>query len=316
MPCTEPKTAYPCGTTENGKQNYIFHRPKNFKGETIEVACGRCVSCQLDKSKEWATRCVHEAQMNEENCFITLTYADEHLPENGTLVKEHYRLFIRRLRRRFKGKKIKYLVAGEYGSEENTHRPHWHFCIFGIDMPDKKYLFTNKHGDPVYTSEILLELWQHKGHVTVAAFTYRTGAYTARYTLKKIIEKGQKPQWTHIIDKETGETSYDPVRYKKALAMQGKIPEFIMMSKGIGEKWLEKYHTDTDKDYVTVNYVKHKVPRYYDKKREERDPESLERIKIKRKEKAKEIKEKTDASELISRDTIKKRQIKQLKRTL
>jgi hypothetical protein len=52
------------------------------------------------------------------------------------------------------------------------------------------------------------------------------------------------------------------------------------------------------------------------KKREERDPESLERIKIKRKEKAKEIKEKTDASELISRDTIKKRQIKQLKRTL
>jgi hypothetical protein len=330
MPCTDPKTCYPFGTTENGKQRYVFHKPENYTGESQQVPCGKCISCQLDRSKEWATRGVHEAQCHKDNSFITLTYSDEYLPENGSLDLKDFDRFVKRLRYAFSEYKInpetgrkkryyhdfKYLAAGEYGSEENTHRPHLHFCLFGIDFPDKKYLFTNQHGDPVYTSELLSEIWEHKGHVTIGELNYRTVAYTARYTIKKIVKKGEEPQWTFIVDKETGETSYDPVRYRKAMLMQGKEPEFLRYSKGIGLEWWKKHHTDTDKDYVHVNYAKHKIPRYYDKKREQKDPESLERIKLKRKEKAKEIANKTEASELKSRDIIKQRQIKQLERKL
>lgn len=185
MPCTNPKKCWHYGSTENGKPKYVFKKPPG-KVEEQKVPCGRCVSCQMDRSKEWVTRAVHEAQMHKSNCFITLTYSDENLPENGSLDKNDLRQFIKRLRRKFRPLAFKYLAAGEYGSAENTFRPHYHLCIFGIDFPDKKYLFTNKQGDAVYTSKMLLDTWQNKGHVSVGELNYKTAAYTARYTLKKI----------------------------------------------------------------------------------------------------------------------------------
>jgi hypothetical protein len=324
MPCTEPLKAWVYGLTENGKPNYVFKRPTNNPDlEQQLLPCGACLSCQIDKAKEWATRGFHESQTHTENSFITLTYNNKSLPENGTLVREDLTNFIKRLRyyinvgRKKNDKdfiKTKYLASGEYGSEEYTHRPHYHICLFGYDPRDKEYLFTNEYGDPVYTSEFISKVWQNKGHVTVGELNYRTVAYVARYTVKKIVEKGQRTQTEYWIDKETGETNYDPIAYKKGLLMQGKIPEFITSSNGIGEEWYKKNKKETYKDYLTVNYAKHKVPRYYDKKLEETDPELLQAIKDKRAEAAKENKK--SKTKLKSEATIKRGQINRLKRRL
>jgi hypothetical protein len=317
MPCTNPKKCWQYGTTKNGKPNYVFKRPTNVSGlETQKVPCGKCLSCLIDKSKEHATRGFHESQMHTYNCFITLTYNDDNLPEYGSLSKAHFKAFIKALKYQFRGMDWKYIGAGEYGSPENTFRPHYHLCLFGIDFPDKEYLFTNEHGDAVYKSELLLKCWKGKGHVSIGELNYRTVAYVARYTTKKIVERGKHIQEHFWIDKKTGETNYDPEAYKNGLLMQNKLPEFLSMSPGIGKTWWEKYKQDTYKDYVTCNFMKAKIPRYYDKKLEEHNEELMKEIKEKRKQKAKELDQKLDKPSDAQRAKVKKKQLSQIKRKL
>jgi hypothetical protein len=318
VPCTNPKKCWEYGKTKNGKPRYVFKRPEGYSGETQKVPCGKCTSCLIDKAKEWAVRGFHESQCHALNSFITLTYAEEYLPENGSLDRQHLRDFIKLMRYHFPKEKYgdwKYLAAGEYGSSENTHRPHHHICLFGVDFIDKEYLFTNEYGDPVFTSRKLEKIWKY-GFNTVAPVHYRTVAYTARYTTKKIVERGQQTQDKFWIDTKTGETNYDPIAYKKGLLMKGKIPEFISMSPGIGKAWYEKYKNDTEKDYVTVNYALHKIPGYYDKLKEKEDPELLAKIKEKRKAAAIEIEAKLNKPSNDSIDRILKNKLKQLKRKI
>jgi hypothetical protein len=343
MPCTNPKTCWPHGLTDNGKQRFVFKNPGTGVDEQ-KVPCGKCVSCQLDRSKEWATRAVHEAQTHSLNSFITLTYSDEHLPENASLEPEHLRIFIKKLRKHLswrircygnekrkrlilpKGEKrerwyahnsegLKYLAAGEYGSIDNTHRPHYHICLFGWDFPDKHYLFTNKHGDAVYTSDTLSRLWDDKGFVSIGEFNYKTAAYTARYTLKKVKEYGTKDR-NEIIDLNTGETNLSAYEWKLKEIMKGKKPEFIRMSNGIGKNWYQKYKADTYKDYIHVNKAKHKIPRYYDKQLEKENIELYDYIKLKRKNKAIELESNINKPTNEQRDTVKKQKLKLLTRSI
>jgi len=256
-----------------------------------------------------------EAQLQKDNCFVTLTYSDEYLPENATLNKKHLKDFIKLLRYHYRPIKFKYLACGEYGDENNTHRPHYHICLFGIDAVDKEYFFSNKYGDPVYKSELLEKIWK-KGHVTVCKFNYRTAAYTARYTIKKM-ETSESYQLKHeIIDKYTGETNYDPIAVRKYYLMQNKIPEFISMSPGLGAGWYEKYKTDTYKDYITTNYHKGKVPKYYDKRLEKDDPKRLESIKEKRIAKAKELQKEETPQMRRSKEIILKKRLSTITRNL
>ncbi|EBW8988162.1 hypothetical protein BXL21_24545 [Salmonella enterica subsp. enterica serovar Enteritidis] len=50
--------------------------------------------------------------MWDQNCFITLTYNDENLPEGGTLVRKHLTDFFKRLRKHFTGRTIRYFACG------------------------------------------------------------------------------------------------------------------------------------------------------------------------------------------------------------
>lgn len=71
-----------------------------------------------------------EAAQHGDNCFATLTYDDEHLPEGGSLEPKHTQDWLKRLRKSVEPLKIRYYLVGEYGDE--TQRPHYHVALFNL----------------------------------------------------------------------------------------------------------------------------------------------------------------------------------------
>jgi hypothetical protein len=222
---------------------------RNKKGvdATLELPCGQCIGCRLERSRQWAVRCLHESSLHSQNCFITLTYDESALSEGGTLVYRDFQLFMKRLRKMVG--KVTFYVGGEYG-EENW-RPHFHACIFGYDFPDKLYFKKSSDGSKLYTSALLAKLWPH-GLCSVGSVTFASAAYIARYCVQKVTGDAAIAHYRVITD--------DGV-------IVDRLPEFNHMSlkPAIGKRWLERFESDVyPRDYVIVNGVKTKPPSYYD----------------------------------------------------
>lgn len=226
-------------------------------------------------------RCVHEASLYDDNCFLTLTYDDDHLPDRGTLVHQDFQLFMKRLRKKF-GSGIRYYMCGEYGEEQDEEkakyssigRPHYHACLFNFDFTDKE-LYKTVNDFRLYTSETLNKLWG-KGYCIIGDVTFESAAYVARYIMKKIKGKGDHDlHYNRGIDQDTGEI----------LLIE---PEYTRMSRGrkkpggIGAAWWQQFKSDTHKDFVTIRGMKMKPPKYYDQLLEEHDPDRYQTIKEKR----------------------------------
>lgn len=239
MACLYPIKAYRSAKVgPNGKRPVVVVARGAFVDRPVWLPCLQCVSCRLDRSAMWACRCTHEASLYEENSFVTLTYAEQNLPANGSLVYRDFQLFMKRLRKSRGGQKIRFYMCGEYG--ENFGRPHFHVLLFNVGFSDKKLYKQNRNGDSVYTSEMLSRVWTD-GMSTVGAVTWQSASYTARYVMKKVTGK-------------VADAHY-----------QGREPEFNEMSKGIGRGWFEKFPHDVfPHDDVVVNGRSFKVPRYYD----------------------------------------------------
>jgi hypothetical protein len=244
---------------------------KRLGSELLILPCGKCDYCLMERSRQWAVRCIHEAQMHKHNCFLTLTYSEEYLPSDFSLDYCHFQLFMKRLRRYFKVP-VRFYMCGEYG--EKTHRPHYHACIFGIDFSDKVFWKMTAAGHPIYRSALLESLWKY-GHSSIGELTFETAAYTARYLLKKV--NGDKANEHYkAIEVTTGE-------------IYQRKPEFTHMSlkPGIGANWFGKFQCDVfPHDRVIVRGVRTKPPRYYDKLLDRVDPELLVDLKEDRIEEA------------------------------
>lgn len=100
-------------------------------GRRIICPCGKCMPCRIARTRDWSIRLMMEEKTSTDTCFITLTYDDEHLPENGSLVKSDLQKFWKRLRKDCNSK-IRYYACGEYGDEKQ--RPHYHAIIFGLGV--------------------------------------------------------------------------------------------------------------------------------------------------------------------------------------
>ena len=164
----------------------------------VDIPCGRCIGCRLAHSKQWADRAVLELQYHKYNYFLTITYDDDHIPENQfindetgevgtslTLKKEDLQKFWKRLRKDLdnKNEKIRYLACGEYG--DNTLRPHYHAIVFGLDIPDLTLYKQTANGDLLYTSEWLNKIWKN-GIIWIGEATWQSIAYVSRYVTKKL----------------------------------------------------------------------------------------------------------------------------------
>jgi hypothetical protein len=305
MACYYPLNGYRSKLPNpSGKYSVKFNASEGDIHRPMDVPCGQCIGCRLDKSRQWAIRCMHEASLHRKNCFITLTYNPKNLPKSRSLNKKHFQNFMKRLRKRFPreiGDSIRYYHCGEYG--ERLSRPHYHACMFNFDLPDLEFLTTN-NGSHYYTSKILEETWG-KGFCMVGEVTFKSAAYVARYIIKKQTGEDAEEHY-QFINEKTGQVW--PLQ-----------PEYTTMSRrpGIGKKWLEKFKDDVyPHDYVVVNGSKMKVPSYYDKLFESMDPEEYEKLKTKREEYAKkpEVLRNCQLDRLRTREIVQKAKLDKLQR--
>lgn len=284
MTCYHPITAiYPAVPDQDGKRRLSFSGfPKYddspimrdyldysiIKGFRIHVPCGRCIGCRLDYSRHWAIRSMHEAKMHDKNCFVTLTFNNEHLPDDGSVHKSYIKSWLKRFRYKY-GENIRYLLCGEYGSKRM--RPHYHILFFGFDFPDK-YIYSVRRGNIYYRSPGLEEIWrdphatESNGFSIIGEVNFETSAYVSRYITKKIF--GAEAQKKY----------------------EGREPEFQLMSRmpGLGYDFLQKYYTDMfNTGFVVIdNLSGHKfkapIPRYYVDKMKDINEDVYNRYKLDR----------------------------------
>ncbi|WNK12732.1 MAG: replication initiator protein [Microvirus sp.] len=303
MSCYFPLHAYKAKQKESDKISITFSRPQSWRGQPLNLPCGQCTGCRLERSRQWAIRCMHEASLHEQNSFLTLTYDDQNLPRNNSLHLGDYQLFIKRLRKFLEPKKVRYYHCGEYG--EQNERPHYHALLFGHDFDDKKK-FSKKGENYVYTSDTLSGLWE-KGFAVVGSVTFESAAYVARYIMKKV----------------TGEMAEN--HYGQ------RIPEYTTMSRrpGIGTGWFKSFQSDVyPLDRVITRGHPSRPPRFYDNLLGKSDRSTLELIKIKRENEAHHFVTDTldngrkvrvsdfSAPRLLVKNIVKEAEIQQLKRSL
>lgn len=277
MKCTSPLPAY---RLANGDVVFV-ERGDVF--DYVELACGKCLSCRINRSEDWATRIMHEAKTHDFTSFLTLTYSDEKLPNPPSLNHKHFQDFMKRLRRYHaktdKRSSIRFFMCGEYGS--TTFRPHYHAAVFGTCFLSDRTPAGGSRDRVLYHSQTLDDLWQ-LGYCTIGELTRESAAYIARYIIQKKFISFFSP--SEIKD-----------HYKRLDLNTGEIkdlePEYIRMSlkPGIGGAYYVKYGGDIyPADNVIIDGQPRKVPRYYDKLKAREDKDLIERVKMARHQRAKE----------------------------
>lgn len=313
MPCYSPLKGF-----QNLSTGGITFRRSSLSGFPMEVACGQCLGCRLDRSQMWMARIVHEAGQWLENSFVTLTYRElsdttrkqralgHYVPGDGSLNKEHFKKFMKRLRKRFSDRKIKYYHCGEYGDDNG--RPHYHACLFNVGFDDQE-LYREQDGVTLFISKTLEQLWPY-GFSTIGEVTPESAAYVSRYCLKKVTGVLAEHHYLRFDD------------YGVAYWLQ---PEYATMSlgrekgNGIGAGWFEEYRNDffpSDECPVPGRGIMHKIPRYYETLLERVDPELLESIKSKRRAFRAANAEDYTPERLMQKYRVKKRQLAELRREL
>lgn len=173
MPCVYPRDAwYSQRTNDSGKRGIVFNIKQGHSDRHLQVPCGKCIGCASDKALVWSIRMYHEAQQHEQNCFLTLTYANA----PPSINKRDLQLFFKRLR---KLSSVRYFACGEYGSK--THRPHYHAVLFGRDFLEKSSAINDK----LYTHPDVLSSWGH-GLVSIGTVNIASCMYVAGYATKKL----------------------------------------------------------------------------------------------------------------------------------
>lgn len=253
-------------TPESSGKHGINHAP---------VPCGRCFNCKQRRIQQWSFRLQKELEVSTSAYFVTLTYDNDHVPIVGgkypmTLVKNSeqngkladsigrtdrsLQAFFKRLRyyekedtvkgdprlrKVVKNKPIKYYACGEYGSRR--FRPHIHIILFNVKYQDSiRKAWSTAKLDKGKTIEFI-----PFGSIDIDSDVNENNI---NYTLKYICKT----------DGKVGSGNRDH-----------RIPEFSLMSKGIGANFITNeietfYNRRLDISYVVNNQgYKIPIPKYY-----------------------------------------------------
>lgn len=173
--------------------------------------CGQCLPCRVNKQRIWTHRILLEAAQYEDNSFVTLTYDDKHLPEDGSLVPLHLRNFLDFLRKGYKStqeglgvsadqlRRFRFFAVGEYGDQSG--RPHYHLVLFNFPSCGRgitRYM----------PSGLRCCVWCHlvhdtwgKGRILCGSVEAHSAAYVCGYVCKKLTKEhpqlgGRHPEFS------------------------------------------------------------------------------------------------------------------------
>lgn len=348
MPCYHPMTAF---QASDGQVTFV----ERGDVRQIQLPCGQCFGCRLERSRQWAVRCTHEKQLWEHNCFITLTYNDEHLPlrhqtgwahglptYSGTLHYPDFQGFIRRLRKAL-GRENRRLLQATNSRANATDGAARAFK----DQP-RFYTQTEEKGGKLHVPLRYFmcgEYGEEKGRPHYHACLYNVD-FTDKSLWKTI--RGNKVYqsktlsrlWHHgnaVLAELNFETAAYTARYimkkingkqqkqhyQKIDAATGELinlsPEFTQASRrpGIGENWLRKYIKDVyPQGQVVSRGHPAKAPRYYDKKYKEWNELEYLELKAQRELQAAQRKGDNTDERLLVKETVAKAAARTLKRTI
>lgn len=262
--CTRPVSVY-----QKQGGGIAFNSKEGWGDLPFKLPCGQCSACRIKKQRDWAIRCMHEAQMGGPSCFLTLTYSDQGLPADAGLDVQDWQRFAKKMRK--KTGPFRFFHCGEYG--DDNYRPHYHALIFGQDFADDRYDWkSSKKGNKSWRSETLESLWT-LGTSEIGQLNYTSAKYVAGYCLKTITGDKAEQHYTRV-HPDTGELH----RVK---------PEYVTMSRrpGLGASWYDKFKGDLyPSNECIIEGRRYSVPRYYALKMAEEDPGLAARIKKKAEE--------------------------------
>lgn len=224
-------------------------KPYVNKKSGVAYGCGQCPYCKRLKMIEWTARASHEDQTQKnKNIFFCLTYAPKkaHYTAKKKMVggdvgaslrRSDYSSFVKRLRTYIdrkieKGRKIRLIACGEYGTKK--WRPHYHLIVWGIDRTE-------------IDQKTLEELWGF-GHIELEKES--AGVYGMQYVIGYIRKKISSKWENRIIYEDNG-----------------RERPFMATSQGIGRQWADENKDDwTRRLKVTIKGQEISVPRYYIKR--------------------------------------------------
>ncbi len=269
--CFHPVVAY----RSPGSLAVTFSRHLSTQVELL-LPCGKCIGCRKENARQWAVRMMHEVQLHEVSCFLTLTYDEEHISFDRGLVRKDVPNFLKRLRKKIFPTKVRYFQCGEYGT--NGIRPHYHVALFGYGFPDRER-WTVRGDHQCWRSDELEGLWPF-GFSEIGSLTFGSATYIARYVTKKLAVNEYSTE---------AERSDYTARYERYYLDTGEVyeveKEFATMSlrPAIGKGWIERYWRDVyPTDEVIVSGKRSRPPRYYDKWIAEHEPDMWEAVRASR----------------------------------
>lgn len=196
------------------------------------VPCGKCMSCRIQKTREWMVKMYHELETAGKGIFLTLTYGEkeDHPYMPLFVLKADVQKFIKRLRKHYEPRKLRYYAAGEYG--ENG-RAHYHLIIYGLGLDEMECYKVNKK---YKASKIIESIWKY-GYNTIGDVNPNTARYCAKY-----IQKKDNRKW--------------PKNY---------LP-FQLYSKNLGIEWMKKNNNQIKDFGITINGINVGMPLAYKRK--------------------------------------------------
>lgn len=233
--------------------------------ERVEVPCGKCAACLMNRRQQWVQRLVYEWKSANTAAFCTLTYDDDHLYRNQfgvpSVNKRDVQLFLKRLRRKL-GNGLRFFLISEYGDTPwATTRPHYHFLLF--NYPPMSYLVLAKTINDVWkNNNPLLNLEK----VAEPICGERIG-YVAGYSIyKRIGPKDSDPNFMLCSRRPAIGASYlTPARLKYHYETGNLSVKTDTGSYPLHRYFRDKISDDDFKERARENYEQYQAQRNFDK---------------------------------------------------
>lgn len=206
-------------------KNQVIGKLEN--GRLYLHPCGQCLNCRINDTRSWYVRSRFEIKKAERpfQYFLTLTYNEENLPDDGLCDKVEFKHFLNNLNTSF-GLRMRYFGTSDYGSINN--RCHYHAII----------LSTKK-----ITQAQVERIWK-RGFVYLKPLNNENLKYVLRYTVKKKPFDNKEKGYFRLISKGWGDNVKDFYTGQDYFVFDGRkygISPYLRQKLGLDKEPIKTY---------------------------------------------------------------------------